>query len=501
MGFAIYIFTVFVLYLAINASKIYKFLKKRLKIYKYVGQIDGPTAMPILGTTWQFKLDSKGFSLQLYNWAMEYCEKGAGLATFWIGPQPLIVVLNADAVKTVLESNKLIDKSDEYNVFLPWLGDGLLLSGGDRWRQRRKLLTPSFHFNVLQEFQQVFDFQSKVLIEKIEEEMKKQTTFDVFPFIKRCALDIICETAMGTTVDAQTNHNHPYVLAVAEMNKLAYEYQRKPWLWIPILAKVLGFTSRHKYNLDLVLDFTRKVIDEKQKEFEESGNIDDGKRKAFLDMLIEMKEEGGLNDEDIRSEVDTFMFEGHDTTSAGIGWTLWCLATHPEYQKKCHEELDSVFESINQECSTDDLKNLKYLDKCIKESLRMRPSVPQFAREVREDIVVDGKIIPEGCSIMVSPAFMHNNPRNYERFEEYDPERFSEDNISKRHAYAYIPFSAGPRNCIGQKFAMQEEKTVISWVLRRFEISTTTPFLDNMPLPETITRPEFGFPITFKLRT
>ena len=101
---------------------------------------------------------------------------------------------------------------------------------------------------------------------------------------------------------------------------------------------------------------------------------------------------------------------------------------------------------------------------------------------------------------MVSPAFLQNNPRTYANHEIYDPERFSEEEISKRHAYAYIPFSAGPRNCIGQKFAMQEEKTVISWVLRKFHIHTDIGILENFPLPETITRPTMGFPLKFTVR-
>lgn len=309
---------------------------------------------------------------------------------------------------------------------------------------------------------------------------------------------------MGTTVSAQTNHTHPYVVAVNEMNSLAFKYQRMPWLWIKPIRQLIGYEADFQRNLDIVTSFTKKVIDRKLREHDETDGMvvveEESKKKAFLDMLIEKKEEGGLGYEDIREEVDTFMFEGHDTTSAGIGWSLWCLANCPEYQKKCHEELDEIFEGTSRECSVEDLKKMKYLEKCVKEALRMRPSVPQMARSVEEEVEIDGKILPKGCSVMISPAFIQNNPRTFPNHEVFDPERFNEDEISKRHAYAYIPFSAGPRNCIGQKFAMQEEKTVISWVLRRFHIHTDIGLLENMPLPETITRPSLGFPLKFTVR-
>ncbi|CAI2329092.1 unnamed protein product [Caenorhabditis sp. 36 PRJEB53466] len=509
MGVAIYLIALFLIYLAFNAAKIFAFLKRRKRMYELVAKIDGPLALPLIGTTYLFKLDPIEFSIQLFNWGLEYAEKGASLAKFWIGPFPMIITLTPDAVKKVLESNVLINKSSEYDIFLSWLGTGLLLAGGDKWRTRRKMLTPSFHFNVLNDFQAVFDYQSKILVDQLEEAANSadDRTIDAFPYIKRCALDIICETAMGTTVNAQTNHTHPYVIAVANMNNLAFKFQRMPWLWLKPIRHLTGFERDHRKNLDIVTSFTKNVIEKKTREFEVNGGGGGGeeeegkkKKKAFLDMLIEMKEEGGLGYEDIREEVDTFMFEGHDTTSAGIGWSLWCLANNPEYQKRCHQELDAIFEGSTRDCTVDDIKRMKYLEKCVKEALRIRPSVPQFARIVDEEFEIDGTILPKGASLLVSPAFIQNNPRTFPNHETYDPERFSEEEMSKRHAYAYIPFSAGARNCIGQKFAMQEEKTVISWVLRKFEVFTDVGLLENLPLPETIMRPSLGFPLTFTLR-
>ncbi|WKX93002.1 hypothetical protein Q1695_010768 [Nippostrongylus brasiliensis] len=143
---------------------------------------------------------------------------------------------------------------------------------------------------------------------------------------------------------------------------------------------------------------------------------------------------------------------------------------------------------------------MKYLEKCIKESLRVRPPVPMMTRKVEQDIEIGNTTIPRGCSIMISAGVIHTNPTVYENPYRFDPERFSDDVVQQRHPYAFIPFSAGPRNCIGQKFAMFVEKTVLSWFFRRFSISTLIPPENNVALPEIILKPSLGFPCIISSR-
>ncbi|GFG33543.1 hypothetical protein Cfor_01031 [Coptotermes formosanus] len=226
---------------------------------------------------------------------------------------------------------------------------------------------------------------------------------------------------------------------------------------------------------------------------QEGDDIGKKKRMAFLDMLVEAAEDGAkLTDEEIREEVDTFMFAGHDTTSAAICWTLFLLGLHPDVQDKAYEELEGIFEGSDRAPRMKDLNEIKYLERVIKESLRLYPSVPSFSRLLMEDIEIGGYTIPAGCSIRVN-IYMHNrNPDQFPNPEKFDPDNFLPERVAKRHPYAYIPFSAGPRNCIGQKFALLEEKTMLSYMLRHYRLRSLDKREDVNILMEIVSRPENG---------
>lgn len=173
------------------------------------------------------------------------------------------------------------------------------------------------------------------------------------------------------------------------------------------------------------------------------------KRLAFLDLLIEASQNGkALSDEDIREEVDTFMFEGHDTTSASICWTLFLLGTRPEIQDRVVEELDSIFDGDRTRPPTmKELNDMKYLECCIKDSLRLYPSVPLLGRQLNDDVQIGEYLIPAGTMALISTYVLHRDPKVFPKPEVFNPDNFLPANVIGRHPYAYIPFSAGPRNC------------------------------------------------------
>ncbi|XP_020863343.1 cytochrome P450 4V2 [Phascolarctos cinereus] len=464
-------------------------------------------AYPLVGHCLYMKSDSQEFFEQINYYIEEYRQEP--LLKLWIGPVPMVVLYHADNVEALLSSSKQIDKSCLYKFLQPWLGLGLLTSTGDKWRSRRKMLTPTFHFTILEEFLDVMNEQANVLVNKLEKHID-QEAFNCFLDITLCALDIICETAMGKNIGAQANGDSEYVRSVFRMTDIIFRRIKMPWLWLDMWYLLFKEGWEHKRSLKILHDFTDKVIEERARQMKENKAQKEGdmkpkniKRLAFLDLLLNTTDEDGnmLSPQDIREEVDTFMFEGHDTTATAMNWVIYLLGSHPEAQRKVHNELDEVFGKSDRPVTVDDLKKLKYLDCVIKETLRLFPSVPFFARTLNSDCFIAGYKVPKGTEAVVLPYALHRDPKHFPDPEDFQPQRFFPENAHGRHPYAYVPFSAGPRNCIGQKFAMMEEKTVISWVLRRFWIESIQKREELHLVGEMILRPKNGIWIKLKRRT
>ena len=184
---------------------------------------------------------------------------------------------------------------------------------------------------------------------------------------------------------------------------------------------------------DLVHKHAEKIIAERKLSLEYAKSREEiaepRKYLDFLDILLKAKdnEGNGMTDLEIRNEVDTFLFEGHDTTTSGMSWTLYCLSCHPEYQDKVCEEVRSVLQG-REWLEYDDLSKLKYTSWCIKEAMRLYPPIIYFFRKTSQDIEINNYLIPEGVTISVDMMFIHRNPHIWEEPTEYDPLRFQPAN-------------------------------------------------------------------------
>ncbi|GFQ65074.1 cytochrome P450 4V2, partial [Trichonephila clavata] len=243
------------------------------------------------------------------------------------------------------------------------------------------------------------------------------------------------------------------------------------------------------------------IIKKKKKQYL-SGNKDNekGSRKSLMDMLLELHfESQELSEEDIREEVNTFVSAGHETVSLGIMWALYLIGLYPDVQAKIQEELDRIFGAdLERDVTENDLNELKYLDCVLKETNRVYTITPIIGRHLTEDRDICGYTIPKGSDCFVLIYFLHRDKDVFPDPEKFDPDRFLPENFSKIPECGYIPFSAGSRNCIGQKFAVMEMKTIVSSILRNYSIESLDSRDKVLPIFQTTLQP--SIPIRIKIR-
>ncbi|KAH7984477.1 hypothetical protein HPB52_021522 [Rhipicephalus sanguineus] len=274
----------------------------------------------------------------------------------------------------------------------------------------------------------------------------------------------------------------------------------KPWLWWNTAYNLSGQKRKFTRAAKDLNNFVNEVI-RKRKEIlrqEKNGGRKDQNAKyskAFLDVLLRHHlEDSTLSEQDIIEEVNTFLFAGHETTAVALTYLLYILGLHQDVQDKVVDEINSIFhEDLERDVTREDASLMKYLECVIKESQRIFTILPIYGRKVEEDFKVGKYIVPKGCTCVILGQMLHKDPTYFPDPNVFDPDRFLPENSKGRHPYAFLPFSAGPRNCVGQKFAMTEEKVIVATVLRHFRI-TSLDHRDRLLLaPQPILHPRSVF--------
>ncbi|KZC13846.1 PREDICTED: cytochrome P450 4C1-like [Dufourea novaeangliae] len=470
---------------------------------RMVNNIPGPQVMPIFGNLIAFQVSSA----ELWNMVREMNRTYYPIFRLWGFTEPFLNIRHPDDLEKILGNPKSTQKSSIYNLLLPWFNTGLLTSAGRKWQERRKILTPAFHFNVLQQFADIFIEDS----ERVSKSLKSEggpVVKDLLPLISEHTLNVICETAMGTSLKDKGAFQTKYRNAVYHMGQLLVYRFLRPWVQNDFLFKFFPEGWRQSKLLGILHGFTKQIIKER-KEYHEQTNgaylshIADNqgqkkddmyfgirkRRLAMLDLLIAAHRNNQIDDEGIREEVDTFMFRGHDTTAMSICFTIMLLAEHKDIQERARYEVTAIMNENDGKMTMAAMANLPYLERCIKESLRLYPSVPFISRSPETDITLSNFLVPANSIVNIHIMDVHRDPKYWPNPDAFDPDRFLPNNIQGRHPYCYVPFSAGPRNCIGQRFAMMELKTVLAYLLYNFHFEPVDYLKDVCINTDLVIRP------------
>lgn len=270
-----------------------------------------------------------------------------------------------------------------------------------------------------------------------------------------------------------------YYSALRTQEELGIERFCNPLLFFYIPFCIFGNYREFVTSLKIAKDFSSHIIEQRRKQFRhrkiKKHETEFGQRKRFamLDTLLAAEDEGLIDHQGICSEVNTFIAAGYDTTSICLTLTLVLLSLHQDVQQRCFEELQQLSDN-DKELSAFDYNNFTYLECVIKESMRLFPPIPMIARTCTENCVLNGLFLPKNTQIFIHIFDMMRDPRHFPNPTKFQPDRFLPENTIDRHPFAFNPFSAGLRNCIGQKFAMLEIKVALVSILRNFKVFPVT---------------------------
>jgi len=493
------------LLLAVLVALVSRRLLLRWRRMKIINKIPGAPTVPLLGNAREFFGSANRAFVNMQK-LMTY---GEGILRLHMGPIPFVVLYRAHTIEALLGGSSPLTKGSAYNLMKPFLGTGLISSEGAKWKSRRRLLTPAFHFKILDDFNRVYNKQARVLVAKLEGAALSGAALNIHDRLSLCTLDTIMESSMGWELNSQEDTKCQYLDNVKKFEALVQVRQTRPWLRPEAAWQLLGYGRLQQRLLQVLHGQSEAAIRRRKQALEKQASGDelgDGdaeaapkKRRVFLDLMLEeaARTDVQMSDADLREEVDTIMFAGHDTTSAATAFALHFLAAHPRVQQRAYEE---IMEVVGEEETVTPfhLKELKYLDACMRESMRIATPVPYIGREAGADLVIDGYTVPAGTPILVNIYALHRDPQHFPSPETYDPERFLGDH--GRPPYAYIPFSIGARNCIGQRFAVLLQKVLLCHILRRYTIRTEQTYEDLTLVRQTVLVASKGVMITLQRR-
>ncbi|EHH14757.1 hypothetical protein EGK_00728 [Macaca mulatta] len=337
-----------------------------------------------------------------------------------------------------------------YRFLAPWIGIYTHTRLWQTWFQHRQMLTPAFHYDTLKPYVGLMAESMQVMLDKREELVGQDSPLEVSEHISLMTLDITMKCAFSHQGSVQLDRNsQSYIQVIGDLNNLIFSHLRNPFHHNDTFYSLTSDGCWNHNACQLTHQHTGyRVIQLRKAHLQEEGELEKVRRKRhldFLDILLLAKMENGssLSNKDLCAEVDTFMFEDHNTTASGISWILYALATHPKHQQRCQEEIQGLL-GDGASITWDHLDQMPYTTMCIKEALKLYQPVPGTGRELSTPITFpDGCSCPEGITVVLSIYGLHHNPKAWPNPEMFDPSHFASG--SAQHSHAFLPFSGGSR--------------------------------------------------------
>uniref|UniRef100_A0A665SZ69 unspecific monooxygenase n=1 Tax=Echeneis naucrates TaxID=173247 RepID=A0A665SZ69_ECHNA len=432
--------------------------------------IKGPRPLPFIGTFLEYR---KG----IYNFDTECFQKYGKVWGLYDGRLPVLVFMDTDIIKTILvkECYSVFTNRRDLGLNGP-LYDAVSIAEDEKWKRIRSVLSPSFTSGRLKEMYTIMLKHSSNLIKVLVKKAELDEVIEVKEVFGPYSMDVVTSTAFSVDIDSINNPSDPFVTNIKKMVKFNFF---NPLLVLTILFPFLEPVF-NKMNLSFfpaeVMDFfysTLEKIKSDRKKNDRKNRVD------FMQLMVDSQisennntddnSQKGLTDHEILSQAMAFIFAGYETSSSTLCFLAYSLATNPHIQKTLQEEIDKTFP---EKPTYEGLVQMEYLDMVMNESMRLYPIGNRLERIAKVSVEVNGVTIPKGTATVIPVYTLHRDPALWPEPEIFKPERFSKENKDNIDPYAFLPFGAGPRNCIGMRFALLMMKLAIVEVLQNFSIVT-----------------------------
>ncbi|KAK5646237.1 hypothetical protein RI129_004701 [Pyrocoelia pectoralis] len=470
---------------------------KRRHLYKLSMKLPGPPALPIVGNGLSFLCRHEDILAVISS----LTEKYARPVRFWLGPHLFLYFSYAEHLEKILSSTKMAHKHDIYSFVKIYLGEGLITSSGEKHKKHRKLIQPLLNAKFASRHMETFQKHINILMEKLSASCDKGT-FDIHDMIHLCFADIIGESLLGMQMKSQYGQNLDYVHASADVYTVGYKRLMRPW-YHPDL--IYNFTSGKKDQsriVDISYNFIKNYVIKALYRIRTSKNDGTDIRAPLVDQIADLinKDNSIMNENNFIYHMYTIYLASEDTMTIITAVLCMCFGMYPEYQKIAAEEVRSICGETSGSISYDDFSKLSYLDMCIRDVLRLIPIAPIIARQPTEDFVIDDLVIPKNCGIVISLFEVHRDPKHWENPNHFHPDHFLPEAVRTRHPFAFVPFSAGPRSCVGKVLAMFGLKLIMVNILQQFEIEGDGKFPDIVLSCDITVRSLSGYNVRLKKR-
>ena len=437
----------------------------------------GPRGLPLLGSIHELSKDHlERFSAHVRDYG--------DTVMIRFGPLRFVLIHRPEDIRHVLVKNhKNYPKSQTYEPLALVLGKGLVTSEGALWKRQRKLMQPAFHRQRLVEFAETMVDCTRDHLDGWDRQLATDDggapVVDIHEEMMRLTFRVVGKTLFSVDLAGDSREFGEALTIATDYVSRRTETVLKLPTWLPTPAN--HRFRRARGALDRVV--TRMIAERRAAP---EGHAD------LMDMLMRATDETGterMNDQQLRDEVMTLVAAGHETTSNALTWTLMLLGRHPAVERKLHAELTRALEGRAPGFA--DLEALQYTEQVLHESMRLFPPVWMVERVALADDQLGEPAydIPAGTIVGVCTWTLHRRPSLWPNPEAFDPERFTPERVAARPRYAYVPFAAGPRTCIGNAFAMMEAKLLLASIVQRYRLELV-PGQTITPDPGVTLRPK-----------